>query len=295
MAQLPTPEFIRNCILNDRIVTYAKNLDDNINITGGLLKLVKTDAKEAVSAGRFFALDITYDDSADLIENLLAKYSTDPYRDPNTPYHAPWLFMVRIKASNKHAQVLISLCSFDAPYMIVGFYVENGALVVEDFVFNDKVSGRQQYWTTLSTNDQRNGVIRLVSARLFVFSLLNAPVNYDKPFEMVCPDPAIVKARARRQLAPLPSYQRVNFDRYVTFLQKLKVAPSLPQGGTHASPTPHLRRGHYRVYKNGLKIFIRDTAVKVPLEQREAFLSQRSHYQLRATDVLDALSSGSGS
>lgn len=47
----------------------------------------------------------------------------------------------------------------------------------------------------------------------------------------------------------------VKLDSYVTEYRK-KMGEYYGKGGTHASPVEHLRRGHYRHYKNGKKVFI---------------------------------------
>jgi len=40
-------------------------------------------------------------------------------------------------------------------------------------------------------------------------------------------------------------------------LKSAAVLPSAPLGGTHASPKPHERMGHWRQYKSGKKVFIK--------------------------------------
>jgi hypothetical protein len=59
---------------------------------------------------------------------------------------------------------------------------------------------------------------------------------------------------------------------------------SEPKGGTHASPRPHDRRGHYRTYKSGKQVWVRNTRVG----KGEGFVFK--DYVVRpSTNVLDSL------
>ena len=52
-------------------------------------------------------------------------------------------------------------------------------------------------------------------------------------------------------------------------IKSTRILPSAPQGGTHASPKPHERMGHWRAYKSGKRIFIKPHIVnkhKIPEE-----------------------------
>lgn len=52
-------------------------------------------------------------------------------------------------------------------------------------------------------------------------------------------------------------------------IKQTRTLPSAPQGGTHASPKPHERMGHWRAYKSGKRIFIKPHIVnkhKIPEE-----------------------------
>jgi hypothetical protein len=88
------------------------------------------------------------------------------------------------------------------------------------------------------------------------------------------------KARRKNGKPPIPPFDRVHTVGYVTAIQSRghRRDRSEDQGGTHASPVPHLRMGHPRNYATGNTIFIKDTLVNVPLEQRKMFKSARSHY-----------------
>lgn len=91
------------------------------------------------------------------------------------------------------------------------------------------------------------------------------------------------KARAKNRKPPIPSYEKVLTEPYVTAV--LARGSRRPRGadlgGTHRSPVAHIRMGHPRTYASGQSIFIRDTLVNVPPEQRAVFKSQRTHYEVR--------------
>lgn len=90
------------------------------------------------------------------------------------------------------------------------------------------------------------------------------------------------RSRARSNKPPIPPYDVVDSALYVTALTAHRSASrSEPLGGHHASPMPHIRKGHFREYASGRRTFIRDTLVRVTPEMRAQFKSQRSHYEYR--------------
>lgn len=100
--------------------------------------------------------------------------------------------------------------------------------------------------------------------------------------ETVVAPEKVNRARARKGAPLIPNYDRVNSGPYVTAIMARRSGrQGVPKGGTHASPTPHLRLGHPRTYSSGRSIFIQDTLVNVTEEQRKAFRSNRSHYAIR--------------
>lgn len=90
------------------------------------------------------------------------------------------------------------------------------------------------------------------------------------------------RARVKSGKPRIPPFDRVDSLPYVTALTaKRSAVRGAAQGGQHASPVPHLRRGHLREYASGKRSIIRDTLVRVTPEARAAFLSQRSHYAVQ--------------
>jgi hypothetical protein len=90
------------------------------------------------------------------------------------------------------------------------------------------------------------------------------------------------KARLKNRKEPIPPYDVVHSAPYVTAIANRgkRRERGEDQGGTHASPIPHIRLGHPRDYASGLSIFIKDTLVNAGDQARDAFLN-RSHYEVR--------------
>lgn len=88
------------------------------------------------------------------------------------------------------------------------------------------------------------------------------------------------RARIKGGKAPIPPHDVVHSAAYVTAVQGRGVRRERGEdhGGTHRSPIAHIRMGHPREYATGRTIFIKDTLVNVPEDQRTAFKAQRSHY-----------------
>lgn len=98
--------------------------------------------------------------------------------------------------------------------------------------------------------------------------------------ETVTPPEKLNRARVKSGKKPIPPHRRVLSGPYVTALMAKQGGRSEGKGGTHASPIPHLRRGHMRTYTSGMKVFVRDCLVNVTDEARAQF--QRTHYAVRA-------------
>jgi hypothetical protein len=101
--------------------------------------------------------------------------------------------------------------------------------------------------------------------------------------ETVQADAKLQRARAKNLKPPIPDYQRVLSAPYVTAIEMRgrRGERGPDQGGTHRSPVAHIRIGHPRDYRDGKRLWIADTLVNVPPEQRAAFKSSRSHYVVR--------------
>lgn len=82
--------------------------------------------------------------------------------------------------------------------------------------------------------------------------------------------------RARKGQRPVPAHYRVDAAEYVTALGGSQ--NSKDAGGTHASPRPHLRRAHERVYQDGKRVWIPSALVNVRRQEDLAFVELRQGY-----------------
>lgn len=92
--------------------------------------------------------------------------------------------------------------------------------------------------------------------------------------------------RTRREAAP----DKVNHKRlragkhaypavtYVDTREYMEAAVRTAGGGTHASPVPHLRRGHTRTYQDGRQVWVRSALVNCRSPEEAA---SRDHYEVR--------------
>lgn len=80
--------------------------------------------------------------------------------------------------------------------------------------------------------------------------------------------------RAKSNKPPLPAITYVHTARY------FEAARNVRLGGTHASPVPHLRRGHIRHYGDGRQVWIRDQLVNC--KSRDEISKVRDHYEIEA-------------
>jgi hypothetical protein len=99
----------------------------------------------------------------------------------------------------------------------------------------------------------------------------------------VVASPKLQRARAKNNKPPIPPYNKVLSEPYVTAILAGRARQRSDwQGGTHASPRYHIRHAHKRVYKDHTT-FIRATLVNATPEARKAFQT-RSHYVVKHTD-----------
>ena len=90
------------------------------------------------------------------------------------------------------------------------------------------------------------------------------------------------KARAKNGKPPIPPYDTVDSQLYVTAINnRLRKGRREPQGGHHASPIGHLRMGHSRTYADGTVTFVRDALVNMSDDAKANWRTQRSHYEVK--------------
>lgn len=85
-------------------------------------------------------------------------------------------------------------------------------------------------------------------------------------------------ARKKRGAQPIPSYVAVDAEPYAAAVSERRHYGRSNQGGTHASPLPHIRRGHVRRLHSGSKVWVRDCLVNV---KKDGPSLARTHYEVR--------------
>jgi hypothetical protein len=85
------------------------------------------------------------------------------------------------------------------------------------------------------------------------------------------PSPKLQAKRERNGKLPLPRVTHVDMKAYVEAAQRTSL------GGHHASPVPHLRRGHPRKLRSGREIWIRDMLINC---RSLAEVVKRDHYEV---------------
>jgi hypothetical protein len=103
------------------------------------------------------------------------------------------------------------------------------------------------------------------------------------PIKTISVDDKLNKARVKNRKPIIPPYRKVDSAYYTTAMLRQTTGQKEAQGGTHASPVPHIRQGHWRNYTSGERTFIRDTLVNATPEMREYFKTSRSMYKVKGT------------
>jgi hypothetical protein len=105
------------------------------------------------------------------------------------------------------------------------------------------------------------------------------------PIDRIEADAKLQRARLKSRKPAIPSYWRVATADYVTAITARRHKRE-PQGGHHASPVPHLRRGHRRHLHErhgGAVIWIADTMVMLR-EGVELELPHRAFYSVKPAE-----------
>jgi hypothetical protein len=86
---------------------------------------------------------------------------------------------------------------------------------------------------------------------------------------------ASIRLNRKRAQANKPPLVRVTYVDTARYYQALE---NTDRGAGHASPVPHLRRGHSRTYRDGSEIWVRDALVNC---RRLEEIAARDHYQVQ--------------
>lgn len=98
-----------------------------------------------------------------------------------------------------------------------------------------------------------------------VLATKGVPMRHDDPSPQL---------NAKRERSGKPPMTRVTFVNTHAYYEAVK---NTAAKGTHASPVPHLRRGHIRTYKDGHRVWIKDMLVNA---KSYAELGNRDHYEV---------------
>jgi hypothetical protein len=103
------------------------------------------------------------------------------------------------------------------------------------------------------------------------------------PVDRIAAPERLNKARAKNRKPAIPAHWHVHCGDYVTALTaRRQPHPKGAPAGHHASPVPHLRRGHVRhkaAYHGGGTVFVRDAVVNLKEGREESVHLGRSFYQ----------------
>ncbi|WP_299592956.1 hypothetical protein [uncultured Tateyamaria sp.] len=86
--------------------------------------------------------------------------------------------------------------------------------------------------------------------------------------------PRAERRRADRDGQVAPSHWQVGASEYFTALRQVTGSEASGGGGGHASPIPHIRRGHWRNLASGQRTWVRDCLVNVSSQDQGAFVER---------------------
>lgn len=95
------------------------------------------------------------------------------------------------------------------------------------------------------------------------------------------------RRRAEKEGVPAPSHWQINASEYFTALRHTGASSGGDAKASHASPIPHIRRGHSRTLSSGKQTWVRDCLVNVKSQTQEAFVERsRARIAYKAGNLL---------
>jgi len=92
--------------------------------------------------------------------------------------------------------------------------------------------------------------------------------------------PRAERRRAARDGKEIPSTWCVDTALYFTAVKGQAATSRTVGGGSHRSPVPHLRRGHWRSLRDSRRVWVRDCLVNVRSEGAASFVERRDGYRI---------------
>jgi hypothetical protein len=291
----PTVEQVRDACLEGRIIALNMPGQPEITwITQDEIEFVAPTAKEAIRAGRMIECGHLPNEIIKLCGKrgglmYTAGLLCHPFLDPWILYHT-WdegtaVYIIDLRESEQPAGGTTEIIEF-IPMIVRGIKT----LVVGDrVIYSSAESKGERYAGYAKQSSWRVGLAEQVGETPgsamnncldpFVTALLLLHTD-GVPVDRIDPPEKLQKARIKNGKPLLPSRLRVASETYVTVLRARKHRRPTSLGGTHASPIPHRRLGHWRHFKTGHpRIRIPDALVNVKDETRAAFM--RSHYSIK--------------
>jgi hypothetical protein len=311
-AWQPTVQQVRECVLNKQIAGMATGNDHPSRVTQSEVSNIGNFSRAAIRAGRMLDFGFLPNEVIrDCGKRGGALYNLGAL---HVPFADPWLYMHSWSAGPEQKAVSVYLVNqvdgdlellcFEpmvmdgVPRLTIGdrallFAPTGEAELSEDgypkysariipapwrLVEDDllQVNGRQTPQQAAAGNvlDPLVTVLLILQTRGVQRETIDAPER-------------LQRARVKSGKLPIPSYDRVHVESYVTALSA-SLSHKANGDGKHASPRWHLRRGTVRNYQSGARSIIMDTLVNVDPEVRAAFktgklslVSDRVNYEVK--------------
>ena len=191
---------------------------------------------------------------------------------------------VILEGMNIHGEDVLSVC--DRIILDSTETMKHGApccnVIPFAFRFPEEMQSNERF-RMMATNPLTDSLLESAMSNVLdpIIMMLGALATRNVPRTTVTV-PKLNRQRAKAGKVLIPPYDKVDATDYVSaILNHATRARSEPKGGHHASPVPHVRRGHFRVYASGERSFIHATLVNVTEEARKSFVSNRSHYVVK--------------
>lgn len=321
-AWLPSPSAVREALLDYRITVAALSDDGFTPAPAAAeqmpseaeLEAIAQCAHDAVLAGRFIAFG---DWSNDAIKRG-GKRGGQLWNAGalGSPFRASWVFMHSWDPAAANDAAQAAALGLEREARAIAVYVVrpcgddeiwvcellpqrfDGVAMLElgDRALLHRCDGDHRYNATVAPALSRWMVAQLHSGMGDIYD--DAAANVIDPLALallmlgtrgverrtMVPSAKLQRARARSGKPALPSWEEVFSAPYITALtlSGSRRERGADAGGSHRSPTPHIRRGHPRDYATGVRVMIQDTLVNVPPEQRARWKAgRRSHYEVK--------------
>lgn len=135
---------------------------------------------------------------------------------------------------------------------------------------------KRRYMLEFLMESEQKDIETLETVTSLAIAALAAIADDRQPLERVEAPLKLNKARERRGKKPIPPMWKVS---YITYLNRphSEGGQRANDGGTHASPRPHDRRGHTRHIKSGREVWVRPSRIG---EIERHLIRDRAFYSL---------------